>query len=435
MNIVQSLRHKLLAVFVLEIFLPALAAGQQAATKPDIWVLSGQSNSNGWALMKAPIEPDPKILVFNEQNEWEIAREPLNKRFETWTPGPVDLNILLQRFRVSLPQGMTPEEFVRKSKPQGGVGPGVFFAKNLIKSVDRPVGLVYTGVGGTSIKQWDPSKGDSLYHGMIKRVTAAASQGELKGVIWYQGESDAMTPGEPGLYRERLLQLVDSIRRDTHVGDLPFVYVQLGRFVQPDDGSGRDWETVREAQRQAAALRPRMYMVSAIDVLLEEAIHVGFEGFQQLGARLAGVALTHVYGLPGHGSPIELDSMKVLQQESRRPLLRVRFRGVTGRLTSAGRPTGFELRTGKKVDSTGPAAKSADDPIYVVYRVDFDPADPAAVILGVFENSAILRGKQQSLKGPVSLLYGAGLNPYVNIVDAKDMPVPAFGPVEINLSQ
>jgi hypothetical protein len=35
------------------------------------------------------------------------------------------------------------------------------------------------------------------------------------------------------------------------------------------------------------------------------------------------------------------------------------------------------------------------------------------------------------LAGPVKLICGPGIDPYMNIVDDKDMPIPAFGPVEV----
>jgi len=39
--------------------------------------------------------------------------------------------------------------------------------------------------------------------------------------------------------------------------------------------------------------------------------------------------------------------------------------------------------------------------------------------------------KFHPLKAPFRLIYGAGSSPYVNIVDDKDIPVPAFGPVDV----
>jgi hypothetical protein len=118
-------------------------------------------------------------------------------------------------------------------------------------------------------------------------------------------------------------------------------------------------------------------------------------------------------------------------------MIRVCFKGVNGHLKAYGRPTGFELRAVRPSEDPTrayPQPPIADIPMYVIYRVDFDPNDPAAVILGVFDNSPILLGKPHSLSEPVSLVYGGGMNPYVNIVDEKDIPIPAFGPVEVRLT-
>jgi len=91
--------------------------------KADVWVFSGQSNSQGWALMKAPIEPDPQIMFFDETNEWVPAQEPLNREFTRWTPPPFEQNILLQRDDVHLPAGTTPGSFLKQGGAIGGVGP------------------------------------------------------------------------------------------------------------------------------------------------------------------------------------------------------------------------------------------------------------------------------------------------------------------------
>lgn len=409
----------------------------------DIWVFAGQSNSQGWALLKAPVEPDPRILFFNEQNQWVVAEEPLNKRFYEWTPGPVDENILLQRFEVLLPKGSTPEKFLRRqlvnsTEPLGGVGPALFFAKALLQSIDRRIGLISCGVG-SSIKQWNPqlrSQEGSLYGLLLERIARAG--GEIHGLIWYQGESDALTAGAAAGYEEAFLGLIDAIRRDTKRPDLPVVYVQIGRFVHPYDAHARAWEKIRDTQYRAAFQRKNLHMVSAIDLPLEDSIHLSFEAYQRLGPRLAEIALTEVYRQDGHGRSIQLDSVEILQASSRRPLIRVRFRGVSGRLTAPGPASGFELRSKLQAEDPSrsyPLPPSPDVPIPVIYRVDFDPGDPAALILGVFDNSPILLGKRHAFSGDLSLIYGAGLNPNVNIVDERDIPIPAFGPVEISLPE
>ena len=90
--------------------------------------------------------------------------------------------------------------------------------------------------------------------------------------------------------------------------------------------------------------------------------------------------------------------------------LRVRFKGVSGALKAVGAPTGFTLRS-KDPDKGGPA----------VFRMDLDSKDPSSVIVWYYPSITV----------PINLYYAAGLNPYANIVDKKDMAVPAFGPVEV----
>ena len=411
-----------------------------SGVKPDLWVFSGQSNSHGWGLLKAPVETDPRIMYFNMEDRWVPAEEPLNKDFYNWTPASVEQNILLQRDRIQLPQGMTPESFLegeikRGQSPLGGVGPGLFFAKHLLKYIDRPIGLMSCGKGSW-MTQWDPALKDqgraSLYGAMMERIAMVG--GDIKGIIWYQGESDALTAGAEDAYEQAFLHLIDSIRKDVGIPSLPFIYVQTGRFVHPYNSSAHGWEKIRDIQRRVVTQRQNIHMVSAIDLPLEDPIHLSFEAYQKLGPRLAEIALTEVYRLPGHATPIRLGAIEILQPENRRALIRVRFEGVNGRLTACGCPTGFELRSTLPAQDPGrvyPNPPVLDVPIRVIYRVDFDPSDPAAVFLGVFDNSSILMGKPHSLTEPVSLIYAGGVNPYVNIVDEKDIPIPAFGPVEL----
>lgn len=400
----------------------------------DIWVFSGQSNSQGWGMLKAPVEPDPRILFFSADNRWVVAKEPLNPRFTNWDPDPVRENILLQRTGVDYPSGADTENFIEQMKQDdvvmGGVGPGLAFAKHLVRFVDRPLGLMYCGVGGSPIKSWDPTVKGSNYAAMTRRIAMVG--GKIKGLVWYQGESDAMTRGAEEVYEAAILQLIDSVRKDTGLPDLAILCVQIGRFVWNYSSHAPGFEKIRDIQRRLPSLRPNVHTVSALDLALEDAAHISFEGQQRLGRRLAELALSQVYGQRDHGKGIGLTEIEVLQPDNRRPMVRVRFSGVSGKLTSPGVPTGFELRS--RLPAQEPEAPAAEVLMPVIYRVDFDPTDPAAIILGVFDNALINSGgaKFHPLKEPFSIVYGPGMSPYVNIVDQKDMSLPAFGPVEVN---
>ncbi|MFN0055301.1 MAG: sialate O-acetylesterase [Planctomycetales bacterium] len=424
--------------------------------RADIWVFAGQSNSQGWSLFKAPVNADPRVLYLFEPGwpavgqpvpkdqhaHWVKAEEPINKMFSSWTPPPVELNILLQRTGVAAPEGFNVQDFLRAKNqdkvPLGGVGPGVFFANHLLSSIDTPIGLVYCGVGGSPIFTWDASRkaqgGGGNYFNMLKSIDRVG--GHIKGIVYLQGETDAMAPGQWQDYEEALLRLIDAVREDTGKPDLPFIYGQIGCFVHPYGVMDNAWEKVRAAQQRVAGLRKNAYLVGTLDLPLEDCVHLSFEGYQRLGARLAEIALSKVYHQPGHGNPISPGKIELLQPENTRKLIRIHFDGVTGKLRALGRPTGFELRPRiplQNPDHYHTRQKEWKAPIYVVYRVDFDPEDPAGLILGVFDNAQLL-GKPHKLNEPVDLVYGPGTNPYVNIVDDKDIPIPGFGPLEVPLT-
>jgi sialate O-acetylesterase len=211
--------------------------------------------------------------------------------------------------------------------------------------------------------------------------------------------------------RTSRLNLVDSIRRDTGIADLPFIYVQISRCCVENHDTATGWEVIRDKQRRVANMRKNLFVLPAIDLPLDDLIHIGTAGQQRLGRRMAEVALDKVYGLPGHATTIDCDSYEILPALD--PLhnkMRVRFTGVNGRLQAKGRPSGFEFK---------PEDPNRDGP--VVFKVDLDPKDPSSAIVWY----------SKEITSPVKLYYGLGINPYCNIVDSKDMAIPAFGPITI----
>ena len=358
--------------------------------------------------MREPGPTSDRIKLFNLDNTWIEGREPLHRLFEAEAP-------VFKQLFLTKNVGVTEEQFdqyraLSQKTPLGTVGPGLFFARQLVKHTDQKIGLLPSAYGATSLADWDPARkdegGDSLYGAMIERIALAG--GNLKGVLWYQGESDAML-GAAG-YDERFLHFVECVRRDTGRPNLPFLYVQIGRYALDYSPQAKEWELLRELQRRAASSVPNLYMVSAIDLPLGDSIHLSYEGQERLGKRLAEVALTNVYGVKDHGSPIDLQSAEVLDPVGAMGRIRVTFSGVSGGLRAAGLVSGFKLLN-QAPDLGGPA----------IFRADLDPEAPDSVILWHYP----------CLTQPASLYYGPGLDPYCNLVDEKDMAVPAFGPVEL----
>ena len=106
----------------------------------------------------------------------------------------------------------------------------------------------------------------------------------LRGILWYQGESNA---GAPHLYHKHLSQLVTSWRA-LWKDELPFAWVQLPNFTAPGEG----WPRIREAMLKTLAL-PRTGMAVTIDLGDPKDIHP--KNKQDVGKRLSLWALGTVY--------------------------------------------------------------------------------------------------------------------------------------------
>jgi len=116
----------------------------------------------------------------------------------------------------------------------------------------------------------------------------------LRGVIWYQGESNT---SEPALYCRMLPQMVRDWRRAFGQGDFPFIQVQLANYTQANpEPAPSAWAELREAQAKALA-EPGVGLVVTIDVGDPHDIHPGNK--RPVGERLARWALVQTYGLEG----------------------------------------------------------------------------------------------------------------------------------------
>ena len=143
-----------------------------------------------------------------------------------------------------------------------------------------------------------------LFNGKI----APLLPGAIKGVIWYQGESNADNHAEARQYRTLLPLLVRDWR--AHFGEqTPFYIVQLANFKAPDDAPRDDaWPHAREAQLQTSQRLPNTPLVVVIDLGEENDVH--FHNKQEAGARLALSALANTYRLPIEGSGPTLREVK-----------------------------------------------------------------------------------------------------------------------------
>jgi sialate O-acetylesterase len=116
----------------------------------------------------------------------------------------------------------------------------------------------------------------------------------LRGVIWYQGESNANTAADAQAYRHQFPQLITQWRQQWGQPQLPFLWVQLASFSSGfDQGDTSPWSLLREAQNKTLSV-PHTGQAVAIDIGEAHDIHP--RNKQDVAKRLALAARQVAYG-------------------------------------------------------------------------------------------------------------------------------------------
>jgi sialate O-acetylesterase len=157
----------------------------------------------------------------------------------------------------------------------------------------------------------------------------------LKGVLWYQGESNT---GATGVYKAQLAGMMADWRAQFGQADLPFLIVQLPNFgAAPTHPAASDWANLREAQRLAVAADPHAALAVTIDAGMNGELHPPNK--QAVGQRLARAARSLIYG-----EKISPSGPEPVSAKRDGAQVRVAFKGAEGGLVSwSGPPNAFEL--------------------------------------------------------------------------------------------
>jgi sialate O-acetylesterase len=227
-----------------------------------------------------------------------------------------------------------------------------------------------------------PNGPSTLYNGMI----APLLNYPIKGAIWYQGESNA---GKSYEYRTLFATMIKDWRARWHLGDFPFLCVQLAPF---NSGPANNWPELREAQLLATQTLPNVGMAVITDVGEKNDIHP--QKKEPVGARLALLARKIGYGERITAMGPVYKSMKT---EGNRAVLS--FENVGAGLEARdGKLTGFEIAGADK---------------------QFHPAE--AEIRG--ETVVVSSDKVES---PVAVRYGWLNYPEVNLWNKDGLPATPF---------
>ena len=295
----------------------------------DVWLCSGQSNM--WWPLKSTHLADKDLAQALHANlrllHMRGAKPPGGGRVSRDTA---------KRFNAEqyFSGAWTP---CRPSEAADFSAVSYYFGRALLKNTDVPIGLICNAVGGSPTESWvsqrqlerDPGTVSLLQnwfenprvHGFCRqRATShighwldnslhprprhpfephalfdygieSLTSFAIKGAIWYQGESNAPSPGTPFEYdvmlQERLLTgLIEDWRE--HWGyDFPFYFVQLPEME-------RDWAAYREMQRRVTERVPNTGM--AVTLGLGNPGNVHPRNKVDVGERLARLALYQTYG-------------------------------------------------------------------------------------------------------------------------------------------
>ena len=360
----------------------------------DVWIAAGQSNMQGCGHLNQPLRPVSEVRAFYMDDRWGVAADPIHNLWAAVDP-----------VHALLCGGQNPP----RPAPNWGTCPAVAYAQALYLADGIPQGILACAHGGTSMSQWDPALADAqgnrcLYGALRRRLQK--NGGHVAGMIWYQGCSDA-NPEAAARYTERTEAFMAALRHDCGEARLPVVVVQIARVTAWGGGDAeRAWNSIQEQQRRLPERIRHLAVVPAIDLPLDDAIHISEEGQVRLGRRLAYAMRVLTVGPRAGRAPIAVRGTQVSPDSFGRAVIDVTFDRVVGRLVSgACRPAGFSLE-----------------------------GAPAGALFDV-----VLDGSRARLRTGVAasqvagwrVWYGRGVDPVCNVTDEADRALPVFGPLPV----
>jgi sialate O-acetylesterase len=305
----------------------------------DVWVASGQSNME-WSI-KASKDAESELAAA----DWPEIRFVDVPNVTSAKP--------LDSFKSAGWQPAKPENIGDFSAV------AYFFARDLHKELNIPIGLIGCNWGGTQMEAWtsrealessdtfkpavaaadqEPTTEEvkkhrqerpqdqpaSLFNGMLSSVIPYG----IRGAIWYQGESNA---GRHGEYAELSKLMIADWRNRWGQGEFPFLLVQLAAF----EPGGDSWPPLREAQVETLE-SPNTGMAVTTDIGDRKDIHP--RNKQDVGKRLALAARKVAYGQDVVYSGPMFKELKVADGKAH-----VTFEEIGGGLKADGALKGFEV--------------------------------------------------------------------------------------------
>ena len=285
----------------------------------EVWLCSGQSNMAFMLCQaesyKRDIEKadDPQLRLYDMKGRWETQNV-------AWKASCLDSLNHLQYFKPTTWQPTTPDN----AKWFSAIG--YYYGKMLRDSLRVPVGLICNAIGGAPTESWiDRNTLETNFPAILRNwlgndfiqdwVRGRAAKNltndstklgrhpyepcylyesgilplqkyGIKGVVWYQGESNAHNKDA---HAELFKLLVESWRENWSNPDMPFYFVQLSSLNRPS------WPWFRDSQLQLMKEIKNTGMAVTTDC--GDSLDVHPRCKQPVGERLGRWALNKTYGM------------------------------------------------------------------------------------------------------------------------------------------
>ncbi|MFH1024800.1 MAG: sialate O-acetylesterase [Planctomycetota bacterium] len=219
----------------------------EKSEKTELWVISGQSNACGRAPLPG-LDPDPRAEMYDPARAaWVPAQEPI--------PGM-----------------------------NGTVGPWIATAREYVAKSGTRLRLVGSATGGTPIRNFLNSRTRTSTGNALR--AAIKDRGQHADVfLWYQGENDAYDGRKTEEYLTDLKALVAEVRTLANHPGMTILVVQIGSGIYKEPRV--DFMPIREAQRQFVVQDGNALLVTALGRKMGDYVHLGREGYFELGGEMA----------------------------------------------------------------------------------------------------------------------------------------------------
>lgn len=145
-----------------------------------------------------------------------------------------------------------------------------YLARELQTKTKMPIGIVSCCAGGKPLNVWlsnpngkDKNEGPFVTASVYRAMVAPILGYGVKGMIWYQGESDIFKPAH---YRKNLPKMLNDLRNRWKFADMPLIIVQLPNYAEHDRQPSESlWAEVREVQTEVSRELKNAYLICTYD--------------------------------------------------------------------------------------------------------------------------------------------------------------------------